>query len=97
MSTAAQRHPSIKVQKLAQELLKLAPDELKILRQACRERLIPKRSMQAKAPKEYNPVLKVLRSDRPLPVRAALHERGMRLAGLHPKWVFAGSGPGVQP
>jgi len=90
--------PSAHVRRIAQDLLDLPPDELKQLRELCRDRLTPKpTSTSAKLPKDYNPSLKVKRSDRPFPLRSQLGHIGQRVSTLHPAWVFAGSGPGILP
>eukprot|EP00930_Biecheleria_cincta_P102040 TRINITY_DN93706_c0_g1_i1.p1 TRINITY_DN93706_c0_g1~~TRINITY_DN93706_c0_g1_i1.p1 ORF type:complete len:241 (+),score=62.32 TRINITY_DN93706_c0_g1_i1:144-866(+) len=95
---AGRGEPSPHVKRLASELLALPPKELEELRKMCRERLIPKPSFhKGKLPKDYNPVLKMKRSDQPLPVRSRLASMGRRLSGFHPAYVFAGSGPGIMP
>eukprot|EP00929_Paragymnodinium_shiwhaense_P081899 TRINITY_DN42964_c0_g1_i1.p1 TRINITY_DN42964_c0_g1~~TRINITY_DN42964_c0_g1_i1.p1 ORF type:complete len:290 (+),score=68.53 TRINITY_DN42964_c0_g1_i1:72-941(+) len=99
--TAGPRHgrdpPSASTRRLAEELLALKPVELKELRQLCRERLIPKPTGKKKLPKNYDPSVKVKRSDRPFPLRAELRALGHRFPALHPVWIFAGTGPRVLP
>lgn len=76
----------------------LGPDELKLLRTHCRDRLTPKPAFhKGPVPKDYQPVVKVKRADRPFPLRGQLRDVGHRFAELHPVYIFAGSGPGILP
>lgn len=107
------REVSHHVQALADQLSLLSPAELKALREECRQRMIAKPvGKPGPAKKDYNPVLKVRRSDAPFPMRGKLAEMGQRIPGairtrlvgindtfaaMHPVWKFAGQGPGVVP
>merc|ERR1719401_1897165 len=63
------RMPSAHVKRLAKDLIALPPAELAELRKMCRERLMVKpANHRGPLPKNYNPELKVKRSDRPFPL-----------------------------